>query len=295
MPLHKLFRLAALALVAGLSLASPFHALAQTAAPAFTPSVGQEGKDVIWVPTPPELIQRMLTVARVTPRDYLVDLGAGDGRIAIAAAKRGVRAMGIEYNPEMVDFANRAAKQAGVFGDGAGKATIVHGDIFEKDFSQATVVTMYLLTALNLRLRPKLLEMKPGTRLVAHQFGMGEWEPDETSYVDGRPAHLWIVPAKAAGTWSANLAGVGADAGKAASFVLQIDQTFQKVTGSATFGKLNTSLREAQLQGDVLRFVLTDPEGRRREFAGRITGDRLAGEVRGAGPVQRWQAARSSN
>ncbi len=303
MPLHKLFRPAAfaLALAAGLSLAYPFHADAQTAAPAFTPSVGQEGKDVIWVPTPPELIQRMLTVARVTPKDYLVDLGAGDGRIAIAAAKRGLRAMGIEYNPEMVDFANRAAKQAGVFGEAVGKATIVHGDIFEKDFSQATVVTMYLLTALNLRLRPKLLEMKPGTRLVAHQFGMGEWEPDETAYVDGRPAHLWIVPAKAAGTWNATLAGTGtgtgtgADTGKAASFVLQIDQTFQKVTGSATFGKLNTSLREAQLQGDALRFVLTDPEGRRREFAGRINGDRLAGEVRGAGPVQSWRAARNSN
>jgi hypothetical protein len=295
MPLHTLFRPAAfaLALAAGLSLSYPFQAHAQTAAPTFTPSVGQEGKDVIWVPTPPELIQRMLTVARVTPKDFLVDLGAGDGRIAIAAAKRGVRAMGIEYNPEMVDFANRAAKQAGVFGEGAGKATIVHGDIFEKDFSQATVVTMYLLTALNLRLRPKLLEMKPGTRLVAHQFGMGEWEPDETSYVDGRPAHLWIVPAKAAGTWSARLAG--AEAGKAGSFVLQLEQTFQKVSGSATFGKLNTSLREAHLQGDALRFVITDPEGRRREFTGRISGDRLEGEARGAGPVQRWQATRSSN
>lgn len=287
MHLKTMFRLAAL--VMGLSLALPFNAAAQTTAPAFTPSVGQEGKDVIWVPTPPELIQRMLTVARVTPRDFLVDLGAGDGRIAIAAARRGTRAMGIEYNPEMVDFANRAAADAGVAGKGPGKAIIVHGDIFEQDFSEATVVTMYLLTALNLRLRPKLLDMKPGTRLVAHQFGMGEWEPDETSYVDGRPAHLWIVPAKAAGTWSVTVPGP-----RSARFVLQIDQTFQKVSGNATFGSLSTSLREARLQGNALRFVITDADGRLREFTGRISGDRISGEVRGGGPAQRWQAVRGS-
>lgn len=267
-------------------LALPGSVVAQTAAPSFKPSVGQEGKDVIWVPTPPELVDRMLSLAQVTPRDFVVDLGAGDGRIAITAAKRGVRAMGIEYNPEMVDFANRNAAQAGV----AGKATIVHGDIFEKDFSQATVVTMYLLTALNLRLRPKLLEMKPGTRLVAHQFGMGEWTPDETSYVEGRPAHLWIVPARAQGTWNVSVNANGP--GKPRSFVLQVEQTFQKFTGNATFGKTSTTLRDTRLQGDSIRFAFTDADGRLREFAGRVAGERMSGEIAGPGGRQRWQAAR---
>ena len=137
----------------------------------FTPSVGQEGKDVIWVPTPPELVRRMLQLAQTTSKDYVVDLGAGDGRIAIAAAKQfGARAMGIEYNPDMVTLANREATAAGV----SAKAQIVQGDIFEKNFSDASVVTMYLLTQLNLKLRPRLLDMRPGTRLVAHQFGMGD-------------------------------------------------------------------------------------------------------------------------
>ena len=287
MPLRALRPLKLSSWVVALLLALPFAASAQTAAPTFTPSVGQEGKDVIWVPTPPELVDRMLTLAQVTPRDFVVDLGAGDGRIAIAAAKRGVRAMGIEYNPEMVDFANRNAAAAGV----AGKATIVHGDIFEKDFSEATVVTMYLLTALNLKLRPKLLEMKPGTRLVAHQFGMGEWAPDETSYVEGRPAHLWIVPAKAQGAWKVTVSG-----GKPRAFTLDIEQAFQKIDGTAAFDKTRTSLRAPRLQGDAIRFAFTDAEGRVREFAGRISGDRMSGETLGASPGgrQRWQAQRGS-
>lgn len=272
--------------LAALLLALPIASVAQTGAPSFTPQVGQEGKDVIWVPTPPELVDRMLKLAQATRKDFVVDLGAGDGRIAIAAGRMGIRALGIEYNPEMVDFANRAAAEAGV----SAKASIIHGDIFEKDFSQATVVTMYLLTALNLRLRPKLLEMKPGTRLVAHQFGMGEWTPDETSYVEGRPAHLWIVPAKAQGTWNA----IVGTPGKSRSFVLQIEQTFQKITGNATFDKTSTTLRHARLQGDVIRFAFTDFDGRVREFSGHISGDRMSGDITGPGGRQRWQALRSS-
>ena len=282
MQLKTVLHLTAAALMAA-TFAAAAQTSAQTSAPAFTPSVGQEGKDVIWVPTPPELVDRMLKLAQVTRKDGVGDLGAGDGRIAIAAAKLGARAMGIEYNPEMVDFANRAAKAAG------SKATIVHGDIFEKDFSEATVVTMYLLTGLNLRLRPKLLEMKPGTRLVAHQFGMGEWEPDETSRVEGRPAHLWIVPAKAEGTWRGQLTG-GA---KPRSFELQIEQKFQKITGDITFDNLSTTLRDTRLQGDAIRFTITDPDGRVREFAGRIAGGRMSGETRGPGVRLRWQAARN--
>ncbi len=252
----------------------------------FTPSVGQEGKDVIWVPTPPELVRRMLQLAQTTSKDYVVDLGAGDGRIAIAAAKQfGARAMGIEYNPDMVTLANREATAAGV----SAKAKIVQGDIFEKDFSDASVVTMYLLTQLNLKLRPRLLDMRPGTRLVAHQFGMGDWQPDETSYVEGRPAHLWIVPAKVAGNWKVRVT----DGVRSREFSLQLEQTFQKVTGSADFGKMNTSLRDARLQGGLLRFVLTDADGLLREYSGVVSGDTISGSVGGAGPRLRWQAVKS--
>jgi hypothetical protein len=269
--------------------AAPLVVLAQAPAPAagFVPSVGQEGKDVIWVPTPPELVERMLKLAQVTNKDYVVDLGAGDGRIAIAAARSfGARALGIEYNPEMVVLSNQNAQQAGV----AAKATFIQGDIFEKDFSDATVVTMYLLTALNMRLRPKLLEMKPGTRLVAHQFGMGDWMPDETSYAEGRPAHLWIVPAKAGGSWKLRIPA-GANTRE---FTVQVDQTFQKFTGSANFGKVNTTLRDTRLQGDAIRFTLTDLNGKLREFSGRIRGDTMSGEIRGPGGERlRWQAARA--
>lgn len=291
--LHRVLSAAALgALLCAMSGAMSGVALAQTApAAAFVPSVGQEGKDVIWVPTPPELVERMLKLAQVTSRDYVVDLGAGDGRIAIAAAKSfGARALGIEYNPEMVVLSNANARQAGV----AAKAKIIQGDIFEKDFSDATVVTMYLLTSLNMRLRPKLLEMKPGTRLVAHQFAMGDWMPDETSYAEGRPAHLWIVPAKAGGTWKVRIPA-GANTRE---FTLQIEQAFQKFTGSANFGKLNTTLRDTRLQGDAIRFTLTDMDGKLREFSGRIRGDTISGEirpldVRGAGARLRWQAAKA--
>ncbi len=285
---HRLHRGLSAAVMGALICAMPIAALAQTApGAAFVPSVGQEGKDVIWVPTPPELVDRMLKLAQVTNKDYVVDLGAGDGRIAIAAAKSfGARALGIEYNPEMVVLSNQNAQQAGV----AAKAKFIQGDIFEKDFSDATVVTMYLLTALNMRLRPKLLEMKPGTRLVAHQFGMGDWMPDETSYAEGRPAHLWIVPAKAAGSWKLRI-----PAGKnTREFTLQIEQTFQKFTGSANFGKVNTTLRDTRLQGDAIRFTLTDLNGKLREFSGRIQGDTMSGEILGPGERLRWQAARSS-
>jgi len=285
---HRLHRGLSAAVLGALLCAMPLAAQAQTAPPAaFVPSVGQEGKDVIWVPTPPELVDRMLKLAQVTNKDYVVDLGAGDGRIAIAAAKSfGARALGIEYNPEMVVLSNQNAQQAGV----AAKAKFIQGDIFEKDFSDATVVTMYLLTALNLRLRPKLLEMKPGTRLVAHQFGMGDWMPDETSYAENRPAHLWIVPAKVGGSWKLRIPA----GGSTREFTLQIEQTFQKFTGSADFGKLNTTLRDTRLQGDAIRFTLTDMNGKLREFSGRIQGDTMSGEIRGPGERLRWQAARSS-
>jgi len=153
----------------------------------FKPHVGQQGKDVVWVPTPDEVVERMLNMAQTKPEDYVIDLGAGDGKIAIAAAKKfGARALGIEYNPDMAALAQRNAQAAGV----VGKAQIVQGDIFVTDFTQATVLTMYLLPSLNMKLRPQILAMRPGTRVVAHAFNMEDWEADESSDVDGRRVSL---------------------------------------------------------------------------------------------------------
>src|SRR3990167_8153087 len=205
-----------------LALAFALAAAQQQGDKEFTPQVGQAGKDVIWVPTPPELVEKMLRMARITPEDFVIDLGSGDGRIAIAAAKKfGARSMGVEYNPDMVALSNREAQRQGV----ADKVKFVKADIFETDFSQATIITMYLLPDLNLKLQPKILDQKPGTRVVSHQFNMGEWQPDETANIDNRLAHLWIVPAKAGGTWSLRIDG------SARERPLSLRQSFQMLTG----------------------------------------------------------------
>ena len=167
------------------------------------PQQGQAGKDVIWMPTPEPLVERMLTMAQVTPRDVVYDLGSGDGRLVIAAARRGAQAYGVEYNPDLVAFSDNRARAQGV----AQKAHFVQGDIFETDFSKATVVTLYLLSTLNMRLRPHLLKMRPGTRVVSHAFTMEDWTPDETSRTSDRTAYLWIVPAPVQGPWRIELAG----------------------------------------------------------------------------------------
>src|SRR5690242_5656180 len=165
------------------------------------PEVGQSGKDVVWVPTPQSLVDKMLDIAKVTANDYVIDLGSGDGRTVITAAKRGARAHGIEYNPDMVELAKRNAAKEGV----SDKATFTKADLFESDFSQATVITMFLLPEINLKLRPKILNLKPGTRIVSNSFMMGDWSPDETATVTDCSAWctalLWIVPAKVAGLW----------------------------------------------------------------------------------------------
>jgi SAM-dependent methyltransferase len=196
----------------------------------FQPQVGQAGKDVIWVPTPDDVVERMLTMAQVTAKDLVMDLGAGDGKIAIMAARKfGARAIGIEYNPEMVKYANANAKAAGVAGEGVGKAVIRHGDIFATDFTQANVITLYLLPGLNMKLRPQLLAMRPGTRVVSHSFSMDDWEADEISTLDGRRAYFWLVPANVMGNWSLELQGPGATQ----KLDLTLEQVFQKISGSA--------------------------------------------------------------
>ncbi len=173
--------------------------------PDFEPESGQAGKDVVWVPTPDALVERMLDMAKVTPQDTVIDLGSGDGRTVIAAAKRGARALGIEYNPDMVALSRRNAERAGV----SDRARFEQADLFATDFSEATVITMFLLPSINVKLRPKILAMRPGTRVVSNSFTMDAWEPDETSNVSREQgcgtswctAHFWVVPAQFAGTW----------------------------------------------------------------------------------------------
>ena len=166
----------------------------------FEPRVGQPGKDVVWVPTPQALVDKMLDMAKVTPNDFVMDLGSGDGRTVITAAKRGATAMGVEYNPDMVELSKRAAQKEGV----SAKATFVQADLFKTDLSKATVITMFLLPSINMQLRPTILNLKPGTRIVANTFTMEDWEADETQSVTDNcsswcTALLWIVPAKGTG------------------------------------------------------------------------------------------------
>lgn len=269
------------ALAALLLLASP--AAAQKT---FEPQVGQPGKDVIWVPTPDEVVDRMLAMAQTTPNDYVIDLGSGDGKIAIAAAKRfGARALGIEYNPDMVKLSQKNAEAAGI----ASKAGFRHGDIFATDFSQATVVTMYLLPALNLKLRPQILAMRPGTRVVSHSFSMDDWEADETSSLDGRRAYFWVVPAAVAGAWWLELAGGGA----AEKLEMTLEQRFQKIEGTVALGTVLGGLREARLRGFLIAFAYVDDKGVRRDFSGRVSGARMEGSFRADnGAEGRWTAAK---
>jgi precorrin-6B methylase 2 len=199
----------------------------------FEPQVGQAGKDVVWVPTPQALVDKMLDMAKVTKTDVVYDLGSGDGRTVITAAKRGATGVGIEYNPDMVELSKKNAEAAGV----TAKATFVKADLFETDLSKANVITMFLLPSINLKLRPKILDLKPGTRIVANTFTMEDWQADETFTVtDGCSsswctALLWIVPAKVAGTWNTP------------NGALTLTQNFQVLSGTlgsqAIQGKLN--------------------------------------------------------
>lgn len=245
---------------------------AQQAAPTpadYQPVIGQQGKDVIWVPTTPMILERMLRMAQVTPRDLVVDLGSGDGRIAIAAAKDfGARARGLEYNPDMVALSKREAVKAGV----ADRVTFEEADIFKADFTNATVVTMYLLPNLNRDLRPILLKMKPGTRVASHQFDMGEWEPDEQCDLAGRQCFFWIVPAQVGGTWKVKAGG--------AEHEIALKQTFQKVAGFANVANGKSSLREPMLRADHLRFSLIDDKGVQHDFDGTVSGTSFKGAMR---------------
>lgn len=212
----------------------------------YEPTSGQEGKDVVWIPTPQVVVDKMLDMAKVGARDFVMDLGSGDGRTVITAAKRGARAMGVEYNPDMVEYSRHNAEKAGV----ADKATFVKADLFQTDFSKATVITMFLLPDINLKLRPKILELKPGTRIVSNTFSMGDWKEDERAEMGSHggcnvswcTALLWIVPAKVAGTY-------GTPQGE-----VTLKQEYQMLTGSLrTDGK--TYALEGKVRGEDITFT----------------------------------------
>jgi SAM-dependent methyltransferase len=213
----------------------------------YQPRVGQEGKDVVWVPTTNELLAIMLRTAKVNSTDLVYDLGSGDGRIAIAAAKDfGARAIGIEFNPEMAQLAQRNVDRSGV-GD---RVKIINGDIFVEDFSKATVVTMYLLPELNIALRPTILKMKPGTRVTSHAFNMGDWEAD-VEIDSPSKAFYWVVPAQVAGEWVIS----GMEAGRT---ILKLSQHYQKVGGTLQIGNESQPLLNPKLDGATLSFTYLD-------------------------------------
>jgi len=236
----------------------------------YEPQVGQEGKDVVWVPTPQELVDKMLDMAKLTPKDFLIDLGSGDGRTVITAAKRGSKALGIEYNPDMVELSKRNAAKEGV----SDKASFVKADLFESDFSQAQVITMFLLPSINIKLRPKILDLKPGTRIVSNSFDMEDWKADQTETVAGCnnwcTALLWIVPAKVGGTW------------KLPQGELSIKQTFQMISGTLKSGG-NSSQISGKLNGDQISFTAGGTQ-----YSGRVNGNAMEGTAGGA----KWSATR---
>jgi len=270
-------------LLAAAVLALPGAATAQSTE--FTPQVGQEGKDVIWVPTPQALVEKMLDMAKLTAQDIHYDLGSGDGRTVITAAKRGAQAVGVEYNPDMVALSERAAAKEGV----SAKAKFINGDIFQTDFSHATVVTLYLLPSLNVKLRPTILKMKPGTRVVSHAFTMDEWQPDQTENVEGRTAYLWIVPAPVDGTWRWNGSGSGPR-----NYEVALRQQFQKVDGTARLDSKPGQLRDVNLRGDQISFTVLNADGARRDFSGRVSGNTMQGVIKQPGGETKWSATRAN-
>jgi len=238
----------------------------------YQPEVGQAGKDVVWVPTPQALVDKMLDMAKVTPKDYVIDLGSGDGRTVITAAKRGSKALGIEYNPDMVELSKRNAAKEGV----TDKATFMKADLFESDFSQAQVITMFLLPSINVKLRPKILNLKPGTRIVSNTFDMEDWKADETANVEGCmnwcTAHLWIVPAKVEGTW------------KTPQGELVLKQSFQMLTGTLKNGNVAAPISNAKMNGDQITFTAAGTQ-----YTGRVNGNKMEGNTGG----NKWSATRA--
>jgi precorrin-6B methylase 2 len=272
--LRRLVPAAAILLAGVISSASA--QIAPASQEPFKPTVGQSGKDVVWVPTSPELVEKMLDMARVTPQDYVMDLGSGDGRNIIAAAKRGATATGVEFNPDMVELSRKQAAAAGV----ADRATFIQGDMYEADISKATVLALFLLPHNLNKLVPKFLALKPGSRIVGNTFAPEGWAADESETIGGEcsswcTALLWIVPAKAEGTW------------KVANGELTLKQEFQMVSGTLTSGGNPTQV-SGRLRGDLITLT-----GGGTEYAGRVTGDTIEGSAKTGGSSAPWSASRA--
>jgi len=277
-PLRSLTVLYAASLLT-LGVATAQTASPPAAAPAgstYEPKSGQAGKDVVWVPTQQALVDTMLNMAGATPADYVIDLGSGDGRTVITAAKRGIRALGIEYNPDLVALSQRNAQQEGV----AERATFRHGDIFQTNFSDATVLTLFLLPELNVKLRPTILDMKPGTRVVSNTFTMDDWEADESISLAENcasfcRAHKWIVPAKVAGTW------------RLPDGELRLTQKYQMLSGTLTTGGQAVPISDAKMNGTEITFTAGG-----RRHTGKVDNNQITGSRDGGGT---WTATRSAS
>jgi SAM-dependent methyltransferase len=242
----------------------------------YEPELWQPGKDVVWVPMARERVEKMLDLAKLTPADFVMDLGSGDGVTVIAAARRGARAMGVEFNPDLVAFSKRQAARAGV----ADKVTFVQGDLFQADLSRASVITLFLLDALNLKLRPSLLALKPGTRVLSNTFRMGDWEPDATETAplgcsNWCSLYLWIVPARVEGTW------------RSPQGELVLRQQYQKVGGTLGSGALAAPVLNGAMNGDEIRFTADGTD-----YRARVKGDVLEGTLTTGGGIRLWKAAR---
>ena len=245
----------------------------------FEPTVGQPGKDVVWVPTSPALVEKMLDLAKVTPQDVVMDLGSGDGRNIIAAAKRGARGVGFEFNPDMVELSRRLAQEAGV----ADKATFVQGDMYEADISKASVMALFLLPTNLEKLKDKLFNLRPGSRIVMNTFTVEGWEPDVTERLETNceswcTAALYIVPAKVAGTWQFQ------------SGQVTLEQKFQMLSGTVTTRGTGTPISDGRMRGDEISF---SAEG--FSYAGKVDGDRIVGTATRTenGAKQTWTATRN--
>jgi len=267
------------------------------------PAVAQEPR-VPYVPTPQSVVERMLQIAKVGPADYLIDLGSGDGRIVVTAAKKyGARGFGVDINPTRVSEANENAQKAGV----TDKVTFQQRDLFQTDLSPASVITMYLLPRVNVELRPKLLDLKPGTRLVSHDFSMEDWKPDQHVQMDApekyggtggkSDVYFWVIPAKTAGTWRWELALRG----KPQAYEIRLEQKYQAVSGTASVNGRSAALQNARMQGDQLRFAFTADLGNgpvKHEFSGRVEGEHISGSASLSGARTQgqydWNAGRVS-
>jgi Methyltransferase domain len=267
---------AAIVVACGLALVAALNLSQAQPATDYQPSVGQEGKDVVWMPTSNTLVDAMLDLANLTPSDFLIDLGSGDGRTVIAAATRSIKALGIEYNPDLVELSRRNAAKAGV----ADRASFIQGDVFQTDFSKATVLTLFLLPELNLRLRPKILDMTPGVRVVSNSFDMDDWLPEKritvsegcSNYCD---ALLWIVPAKLQGRW------------KMPRGELALKQTYQTLSGTMKVGNSSAAIKDGKITGQQIALSVGDTT-----YTGLVRGNTIEGVSKSAAGETEWRATR---